>query len=185
MKYMVLVGDGMADRPVEELGGKTPLQVARIPNMKKVAEHGQVGSARFIPHRMAPGSDVANLSILGYDPAKYYTGRAPLEAANLGIQLKEGEVAFRCNLVTVENNTMIDYSAGHIETKEAKVLIELLNKKLGQPGLTFYPGVSYRHLLVISDAKLAEEAVRAECVPPHDITGRGMMKYLPKGKSRF
>ncbi|MDP6685969.1 MAG: phosphoglycerate mutase, partial [Candidatus Omnitrophota bacterium] len=147
MKYIVLVGDGMVDRPLEELDGKTPLEVAKIPNMDFIAREGRVGLANMIPTRMAPASDVANLSILGYNPRRYYTGRGPLEAANMGINLKEDEVAFRCNLVTVGDGIMSDYSAGHISSDEAATLIKELDKKLGSNEIKFYVGMSYRHLV--------------------------------------
>ncbi|MBU1912336.1 MAG: phosphoglycerate mutase, partial [Candidatus Omnitrophica bacterium] len=148
MKYIVLVGDGMGDRPIEDLGGKTVLEAAKIPNMNFIAEKGKVGLTNMIPSRMLPASDVANLSILGYNPKKYYTGRGPLEAANMGIDLKEDEVAFRCNLVTISDERMADYSAGHISNEEAKSIIEELNSRLGSDDIKFYPGVSYRHLVV-------------------------------------
>jgi len=132
---------------------------------------------------MVPASDVANLSILGYDPAKYYTGRGPLEAANLGITLKENEVAFRCNTVTVGEDKMIDYSAGHISTKETKIIIEYLNRKLSSKSIKFYPGVSYRHLMVLKlhSKKEANEFYKIKCTPPHDILGKRISKNLPKG----
>ena len=123
MKYIVLVADGMADLPIEELGNRTPLEVARTPNMDKMAVKGKIGEANFVPESLVPGSDVANLAILGYDPKKYYCGRGALEANNLGIKLASDEVAFRCNLVTVEDDILVDYSAGHISTKEATVII--------------------------------------------------------------
>ena len=151
MKYIVLVGDGMADYPLEELHGRTPLEVAKTPHMDSIAKAGLVGWVRTIPDRMAPASDVANLSVLGYDPQKFYTGRGPLEAANMGIELKENEVAFRCNLVTLGEDKMLDYSAGHINNKEAHILIRDLDKHLGTDTLKFYPGVSYRHLMVVKD----------------------------------
>lgn len=166
----------MADYPLAELGEKTPLEVAKTPNMDYIAENGQVGIVRTIPRQMAPASDVANLSILGYDPLKYYTGRGPLEAKNLGIELGEEDVAFRCNLITAEGDKLVDYSAGHITTKEAHTLIEYLNKKLGGAGIRFYPGVSYRNVMVIRNLGL-----NAKCVPPHDIIGKSISKHLPRG----
>ena len=181
MKYIVLVGDGMADYPLEELQGKTPLEVAKTPNMDYIAEHGQVGWAKTIPDRMAPASDVANLSILGYDPAKFYSGRGPLEAANMGIDLKQDEVAFRCNLVTLGENKMLDYSAGHISNKEARILIQDLDKHLGSSTLKFYPGVSYRHLMVTKD--LEPSLLKIKCRPPHDITEQSVSPGLPRGKN--
>jgi len=177
MKAAVLVGDGMADHPLPELGGRTPLEVARTPNMDLIAREGTGGLVRTIPDGMHPGSDVANLSVLGYDPKKYYTGRAPLEAASMGVELSEDEFAFRCNLVTVEDGIMADYSAGHISTEEARELISLLQRSLGSGDLRFHPGVSYRHLLVLRGRY--EDLITT---PPHDITGRPVEDYLPEGE---
>ncbi|MFH0733004.1 MAG: cofactor-independent phosphoglycerate mutase [Candidatus Omnitrophota bacterium] len=185
MKYIMLVGDGMCDRPVKELDGKTPLQVARIPNMNKIAKGGQVGLTNTIPIGLTAASDVANLSLLGYDPVKYYTGRGPLEAADLEVDLKDSDVAFRCNLVTIADDKMVDYSAGHIKNKEAGILIKHVDKKLGSDAISFYPGVSYRHLAVINTKKLAVEVddlLETICTPPHDITGESVSRYLPRGK---
>jgi 2,3-bisphosphoglycerate-independent phosphoglycerate mutase len=182
IKYIVLVPDGMADYPLEELGGRTPLAVARTPHMDFLAANGKIGMAAFVPAGMAPGSDVANLSIFGYDPRKYFSGRAPLEATNLGIVLKENEVAFRCNFITTENDCILDYSAGHVTTKESQVLIKVLNKLLADDTMRFYPGVSYRHLLVIRDN--ADEYTKLKCYPPHDIMGKKISEYLPQGKAR-
>lgn len=186
MKYIVLIGDGMADYPQDALSGRTPLEAARIPNMREIAKLGQVGLAKTIPDGLAPASDVANLSILGYDPRKYYKGRGPLEAANMGIILKEGEVAFRCNLITESDGTLLDYSAGHIKTEEAKALIQLLDKKLGSASVKFYSGIGYRHLLVIKEGKdtpTAVELAEVGCTPPHDVTGEPLQKNLPKGRA--
>ncbi|MFH1562324.1 MAG: cofactor-independent phosphoglycerate mutase [Nitrospirota bacterium] len=188
MKYILLVGDGMADYLINELDGKTPLQVANTPNLDYLAKNGVVGMIKTIPEGMTPGSDVANLSVLGYDPGKYYTGRAPLEAASMEVKLSEDEIAFRCNLVTVEGKILTDYSAGHISTREAKELIEFLDKKLGGPKIKFYPGVSYRHLMVIKDQQLITASCLLPpasclltCIPPHDITGKPYESYLPTG----
>lgn len=182
MKYIVLVGDGMVDRPIEELDGKTPLEVARTPNMDFIAEKGRVGLTNMIPWGMAPASDVANLSILGYNPRKYYTGRGPLEAANIGIDIKENEIAFRCNLITASEERLVDYSAGHISTKEAASIIKELNAKLGKDDIKFYTGTSYRHLVVFK-CKNKEELrylEKLKCTPPHDITGKKIKGHLPK-----
>lgn len=176
MKYVVLVGDGMADYPLEALGGKTPLQVAHTPNMDFISAEGKTGIVRTIPDGMYPGSDIANLSILGYDPRKYYTGRGPLEAASMGISLGEGEVAFRCNLVTVKEGVLVDYSAGHISTEEGRVLIKLIDEKLGSKSISFHPGISYRHLLVLKGCE------NVSCVPPHDIVGQPIEENLPSGE---
>ena len=181
MKYIVLVGDGMADYPLEELQNKTPLEVAKTPHMDYIASNGQVGWAKTIPDRMAPASDVANLSILGYDPTKFYSGRGPLEAANMGIELKVDEVAFRCNLVTSGDDKMLDYSVGHISNKEAHILIKDLNRHLGTDTLRFHPGVSYRHLMVVED--LTPSLLKVKCRPPHDITAQSISRNLPRGKN--
>lgn len=180
MKYVVLVPDGLADHPCEEIEGKTPLEASKTPNMNFFAKMGRVGMTRNVPPRMEPASDVANLSILGYDPKKYYTGRGPLEAANMGISLAKNEVAFRMNLVTESEGILADYSAGHISTKEARILVEYLAKKLSSDFVRFYPGVGYRHLAVIKDSH-GFTALSARCVPPHEITGEPIEKHLPKG----
>ncbi len=181
MKYVILIPDGMSDYPVEELMGRTPLEVANTPNMDSIAREGIVGLVNTIPKGMVPGSDVANLAILGYDPKQYYAGRGPLEAANLGVELKEGEVAFRCNLITAESDKLIDYSAGHISTKESSILIKFLDKQLGGENLKFYSGISYRHLAVIKTDNV-DGLLQVKCLPPHDIMGGKISKNLPKGK---
>ena len=178
MKYAVLIGDGMADYPIEKMGGKTILQAARTPAMDYIAAHGKIGLARTIPDGFPAGSDVANMSILGYDPAVYYSGRAPLEAASMGVALAPDDVAFRCSLVTIEHGRIKDYSAGHISSEEAKILIETLDAELSTEELSFYPGISYRHLMVARKDLGAE----TECTPPHDITGQKIEGYLPEGK---
>jgi 2,3-bisphosphoglycerate-independent phosphoglycerate mutase len=175
-RFAFLVGDGMADLPIAELGGKTPLAYAATPNMDQMAHSGMIGRVSTVPDGMPPGSDVANLSLMGYDPAIYYSGRAPIEAASMGVALKSNDTAFRCNLVTLENGRMADYSAGHIETSEAALLIAALKEKLDDATHTFYPGVSYRHLLVVPDFPKG-----CVCTPPHDISGREFALHLPKG----
>lgn len=182
MKYAVLVGDGMADYPVPELRNRTPLEAARTPYMDLLAREGVGGFARTVPKGMEPGSDVANLSIMGVDPSRCYTGRGPLEAASMGILLEDDEHAFRCNLVTVSDDTMIDYSGGHISTGEGRVLIELLQEKFSGRGVRFYPGVSYRNLMVTPGRLLQEGEGPLRCVPPHDITGKPIRQHLPSGK---
>ncbi|OIO38066.1 MAG: cofactor-independent phosphoglycerate mutase [Candidatus Omnitrophica bacterium CG1_02_49_10] len=182
MKYIVLIGDGMADHPMSELGGKTPLAVSRTPNMDELAKMGALGTARTIPSGFQPASDVANLSILGYDPKRYYTGRGPLEAADMGITLDSGDVAFRCNLVTIAEEKMVDYSAGHIASKEADAIIKDLDKALGGSKLKFHTGTSYRHLAIFKDPAIEKDLLETKCTPPHDISGQNAMKYLPKGK---
>lgn len=184
MKIAILVGDGMSDYPIHDIGDKTPLEAAKIPNMNEIAKSGMIGLVRTVPRGMKPASDVANLSILGYDPKTYYAGRGPLEAANIGVEVGENEIAFRCNLVTSNNDLMSDYSAGHISDKESKTLMEYLDKKLGSDRIKFYHGKSYRNLVVIKTRSKDELAglVKASCTPPHDITGRNISKHLPKGK---
>ena len=171
MKYVILVGDGMGDYPVAELGGRTLLEAAATPNMDELARRGELGCARTIPPGMDPGSDIANLAIMGYDPARYHTGRAPLEAAALGVDLGPEEVAFRCNLVTLRHEDgkifMEDYSAGHISSEEAREIIQVLDSALGQEGRRFYPGVSYRHLLVWTAGEASWRTY-----PPHDWSGQ-------------
>ena len=182
MKYVVIIGDGMADRPLEDLGWKTPLQEAFKPNMDRLACGGKIGRVRTIPPGFHPGSDVANLNILGYNPSKFYSGRAPLEAASMGIILKEEDVAYRCNLVTLKYNqdmtkaVMEDYSSGHITTEEARELVNYINKEIRIEKVSFYPGISYRHIMVWTAG-----ALNIECIPPHDITGKDIADYLPVG----
>lgn len=178
MKYAILIGDGMADYPIEELGGRTPLAAAQTPNMDFLATQGELGLARTIPEGMEPGSDVANLSIMGYDPVTYHTGRAPLEAASMGVSLGPQDVAFRCNLVTLRHEAggdifMEDYSAGHISSGEARELIVSINQTMGNGSRRFYPGVSYRHLLVWQGG---QENWRT--YPPHDLTEQNVRLYL-------
>ncbi len=174
----------MADRPHAELGGKTCLQAAKTPNLDQLATRGQTGMVHTIPEGFPPGSDVANLTVMGYDPRKYYTGRSPLEAASIGVELGPEDVAFRCNLVTLRitgsaarRAIMEDFSAGHITTEEARLLIEEIDAKLGSDRIRFYPGVSYRHLMVW---KGGHDAL--ECTPPHDIQDKDIQDYLPRGE---
>ncbi len=184
MKYIVIIGDGMADYPVEELNGKTPLQYAATPCMDSMANEGTVGRVKTIPEGMSPGSDTANLSVLGYDPQRYSTGRSSLEAAGMGIQLEEGEVSFRCNLVTLSHHSnyrekvMLDYCGGEISTEEGKELIEEINRRLGSKTIKFYPGIGYRHLMVWSGGPS-----RFEITPPHDILNREIGPCLPSGSN--
>jgi len=178
MKYAIVIPDGAADRPVAALNGRTPLEVARLPHISRIAAEGRLGTVQTIPDRMAPGSDVAILSLLGYDPKKSYTGRAPLEAVARGIRLGPDDWVFRCNLVTAADGRMVDYSAGHITTKEAEVLIAALQEHLGSPTLRFHAGIGYRHLVVIHG-----EMFRVETAPPHDIMGSPLKRHLPKGKN--
>lgn len=182
MKYVVILGDGMADYPMDSLGGKTPLEVANKPNIDALCANGEIGLVKTVPDGMKPGSDVANLSMMGYSPAKYYSGRSPLEALSMGIDLKPTDIAIRCNLVTLsdkedyENKTMVDYSAGEISTKEASQLIQYIEENLGNDILHFYAGVSYRHCLVVNNAKLG-----TVYTPPHDISDKCISSHLPSG----
>jgi 2,3-bisphosphoglycerate-independent phosphoglycerate mutase len=169
--------DGAADEPQAELGGLTPLQAARKPNCDAVAREGLCGLVKTIPDEMEPGSDIATLSILGYDPRRYHTGRAPLEAASMDVPLGPEDVAFRANLVTCDGTTLIDYASGEIPTADAHVLIALLNEKLGDRQRQFYPGVSYRHIMVWRDG-----SPEVKTIPPHDIIGQTIEPYLPVGE---
>lgn len=183
MKYVVILGDGMADYPQAVLGGKTPLELAKKPNIDSLCAKGEIGLVKTVPDGMKPGSDVANLSVLGYNPKECYSGRSPLEAASIGIELKETDVTARANLVTLSNEekfedkTMVDYSAGEISTEEARELIEFLADKLNDEKNKLYAGVSYRHCLVMDGGRIA-----GDCTPPHDITGRPIKDYLPKSE---
>jgi 2,3-bisphosphoglycerate-independent phosphoglycerate mutase len=173
VKYIVILADGMADEPLEQLGGKTPLEYAKTPNMDWMAQNGACGMLKTIPDDFEAGSDIANMSILGYSPRKYYTGRGPLEAISMGIDLDKRDVAYRCNLVTVENGIMADFSAGHISSPEGAALFRSLEKEI--PQVMFKSGVSYRNLLVIPRGN------GSVSTPPHDIVGEKITGYLPKG----
>lgn len=183
MKYIVMLGDGMADDPIGALGGQTPLEAAHKPHMDFLAQHGAVGMARTIPEGMPPGSDAANMSVLGYPPALYYTGRSPLEAVSMGIDMAPSDLAIRCNLACVSDEddyadkTMLDYSSGEIETEEARELLLFLAERFNGDGLFLYPGISYRHCLLLKNA-----GTGTELTPPHDITGKPVRDYLPKGR---
>lgn len=181
MKYIVLLGDGMSDEPLEALGGKTPLQAAKTPYMDFMAKRGRLGLARTVPAGLPPGSDVANLSVFGYDPRSCYTGRSPLEAASMGVELGPDDVAFRVNLVTLQPSRgmlyMQDYSAGHISTAEGRELIEDLQRQFGDAEFQFFPGVGYRHLMVWRRGK-----DKLTVTPPHDITGKSVAEFLPHGE---
>jgi 2,3-bisphosphoglycerate-independent phosphoglycerate mutase len=178
MKYVVLISDGMADYPVEELDGLTPLEAADTPYMDTLAARGRVGLVRNVPPGMSPGSDVAVMSVLGFDPARYYTGRAPLEAPAMGVELEPGQIAYRMNLVTIFDNKMADFSAGHISNDEAAVLVNALQSSMDSDEFRFYPGTSYRHLMVTIDSNL----LKMICTPPHDIIGQSIETYLPRGR---
>jgi 2,3-bisphosphoglycerate-independent phosphoglycerate mutase len=187
IKYVVIVGDGMADYPIQSLGGKTPLMVAKTPHMDWMAKQGEIGLVRTIPDGFNPGSEIANLSIFGYDPIRYFTGRGPLEAASLGVKLSADDIAFRCNLVTLkfQGNKIVmeDFSSGHITDGESKKVILDLNKKMATNEIRFYFGVSYRHLMVLRNgAAKFSNLERLELTPPHDIIGREITTFLPQMK---
>jgi len=176
-KYIVLLGDGMGDYPLPDHDNKTPLEIADTPNMDFLAQKGITGGIKTIPENYPPGSDVSNLSVLGFDPKLYFTGRAPLEAVSMGIAMAPEDIAYRCNLVTLKPSVndfiMEDYSAGHITTEESKELIQFINEKLGDEKITFYPGVSYRNLMVWKSGEN-----NFDLPPPHDLTGKGVKEYI-------
>jgi 2,3-bisphosphoglycerate-independent phosphoglycerate mutase len=184
MKYAVLIGDGMADYPLEELGGKTPLMAAHTPNMDWVAGNGRVGLVKTIPRGFSSGTEIANMSLFGYDPARYFTGRGPLEAASMRISLEADDLAFRCNLVTLGMSgsqvMMEDFTADHISSEEAREIIQDIDGEMGTEALRFYPGVSYRHLMVWKGGGSRKGLENLSLVPPHDIVGKGIFDYLPQ-----
>lgn len=181
MKYIVVLSDGMAGRPLEELGGRTTMEAAKTPVMDRLAPVSEIGMALMVPEGMAPGSDTANLAVMGYDPRKYYTGRSPLEALSIGVEMSDTDVSFRCNLVTLteddvpyEDRIILDHSSGEISSEDAAVLIDALKEGLEREGYRFYAGTSYRHLLI------CEEGNVSELTPPHDILTRRIGDYLPE-----
>lgn len=181
MKYVLILGDGMADRPIPELSGKTPLEYAKTPMLDELAKQSEVGLVNTIPEGMSPGSDTANMSVCGYDPKKYYTGRSPLEALSIGVAMKDTDVAIRTNVVTLsddelpyEEKTIIDHSSSEIDTEDAAILIEAVQKELGNEMFRYYVGTSYRHLLIWDKGSVVE------LTPPHDILGKTIGEYLPK-----
>ncbi len=181
MKYVIVLGDGMADRPLEELEGMTPLEYAKTPNMDRLAAAGEIGMAHTIPDGMSPGSDTANLSVLGYDPKVYYSGRSPLEALSIGVDMKPTDVSLRCNLVTLseeeenyEDKKILDHSSGEISTEDAAVLLEAVKKELETDIYKLYVGTSYRHLLIWDQGQVMD------LTPPHDVLGQTVGQYLPK-----
>jgi len=181
MKYIVVLGDGMADEPVSEIGGMTPLEYAKTPAMDSIAPKSEIGLAHTIPEGMKPGSDTANLAVLGYDPEKYYTGRSPLEALSIGVPLKNTDIAMRCNIVTLSDDslpysekTIIDHSSSEISTEDAAVLMEAIQKELNNDTYKFYVGTSYRHLTIWDKGEITE------LTPPHDVLGRVVGEYLPQ-----
>lgn len=183
MKYLVVLGDGMADYKLDALGGKTPLEFAFTPNIDRLAPLSEIGLVKTVPNGMKPGSDVANLSVIGYAPEKYYSGRSPLEALSIGVDMQVGDVAVRTNLVTLSDEealsakTMIDYSAGEISTAEASELISAVKEGLSDDEFSFYAGVSYRHCMIIKNG-----TIETQLTPPHDISGKVIGEYLPSGK---
>ena len=181
MKYIIMLCDGMADEPMEILQGRTPMEAAKTEHMDRMASQSELGMVRTVPEGMAPGSDTANLSVMGYDPKKYYTGRSPVEALSIGVDMKEADVSFRCNLVTLSEEEecytqkhILDHSSDEITTEEATVLIEALKEGLTREGYDFYPGISYRHLLIWNHGKIVE------LTPPHDILTKQIGAYLPE-----
>lgn len=181
MKYLVILGDGMADRPIDVLGGKTPLEYANTPMMDELAGKGEVGMVHTIPDGMKPGSDTANLSVLGYDPKKYYSGRSPLEALSIGVPMKDSDIALRCNIVTLseeeenyEERTIIDHSSSEIETEECAILLEAVRKELETEEFKFYVGTSYRHCLIWDKGEVVD------LVQPHDVLGQNIGDKLPE-----
>lgn len=183
MKYIVMLGDGMADDPIEKLGGKTPLQAAKKPNIDSLAPYAELGMAKTVPAGLKPGSDVANLAAMGYNPLECYTGRSPLEAVSMGIRMNDTDVAFRCNLVTLSAEedysakTMVDYSSGEIGTAEAAQLIAAVQEALGDREREFFPGISYRHCMIWNHGPAG-----LELTPPHDISDRKVTEYLPQNQ---
>ncbi len=178
MKYALILPDGAADEPVSELEGQTPLAAANTPNMDWISANGRQGTIVTVPEGFTPATDVATLSVLGYDPRKYYTGRAPIEAAALGVDLSTSDIVFRCNLVTIVDGEMADFSAGHIASAEAAKIIDELNQRVATESIRFHPGVSYRHLMVIEGGA----DMQVECQPPHDIPNQPVAGHLPKGR---
>lgn len=176
-KYVIIIPDGAADEPIAELGDKTIFQAAEIPNIDSISRNGKQGLVHTVPKQFTPGSDVAMMSLLGYDPQRYYSGRAPIEAVAMNIDLGPDDWVFRCNLVTIADGKMADHSAGHISTEEGCKLIDELNKTLGTKNIRFHPGVSYRHLCVINGCDFD-----VDTTPPHDIIGQSAEKNLPRGK---
>lgn len=179
MKYVVVLGDGMADRPIEELGGQTPLAYAKTPILDELSKKSEIGLVHTIPEGMKPGSDTANLAVLGYNPRKYYTGRSPLEALSIGVDMKPTDIALRCNLVTVsekepyEEKTILDHSSGEISTEDAAALLEAVRQELETDCYKFYVGTSYRHLLIWDQGEVVE------LTAPHDVLGQTIGQYLP------
>ena len=189
MKYLIVVPDGSADNPIDSLGGKTPLDAAELPCMDSLASRGEIGSARTVPEGISPGSDSANLSVMGYDPRRYLTGRSPLEAASIGLEMTDSDISFRANLITIDPDgaeeyeyfIVRDHAAGDITTEEAAELVEALNDKLAEDGLYIHLGTGYRQCMIV-DRSHPNGHTEYKCVPPHDILDKRAGEYLPKGK---
>ncbi len=178
MKYLIILGDGMSDEPLKKYGNKTPLQMAEKPHIDWLARNGRSGLLKTVPETMHPGSEIANMSVMGYDVESVFEGRGVLEAASMGVELKQGDLALRCNLVTIENGILKNHSAGHIGSTEAREIIDYLNENLGSDRVRFYPGVSYRHLLVVKDG-----IKDMQCTPPHDVPGTPFKEVLISSKT--
>ncbi len=178
MKYIIILGDGMSDHPQESLGGLTPLQAANKPSIDKLTKMGCTGLLHTVPKHFLPGSEIANLSVLGYDLDKVFEGRGSLEAASMGVEVLDGEMVMRCNLITIEDENIKNHSAGHISNEEAEELILFLEKELGNDKVSFYPGVSYRHLVKIKGGDK-----RVKCTPPHDVPGQPYKEYMPEAET--
>ena len=176
MNYLLIIFDGMADEPVPDLDGKTPMQVAKKPHMDDLAARSRIGAANTTPEGMSPGSDITNMGILGYDPKKYYRGRGAIEAASLEIPMETSDAAFRANLVSTNGELMIDSTAGHVTTEEARELIELIDRKLSTRFIKFYPGVSYRHIMIWRDG-----SDNVHCKEPYKFHGEPFKDYMPEG----
>ncbi|MGQ1787217.1 MULTISPECIES: cofactor-independent phosphoglycerate mutase [unclassified Saccharicrinis] len=177
MKYLVILADGASDEPLKELGNKTPLMAAKTPHIDNLCAKGVSGLLDTVPPSLHPGSEVANMMVMGYDAAKYYRGRGVLEAASMGVKTSLDDLVFRCNLISIEDEKILNHSAGHISTEEAKEIMEFLQEKLGSDIVSFYPGVSYRHLMVVKGG-----SDKINCVPPHDVTGTPFKEVLPTAK---
>lgn len=178
MKYLIILGDGMSDEPLEDYGNKTPLQMANKPNIDWLAKNGQSGLLATVPASMHPGSEVANMAVLGYDVESVFEGRGVLEAASMGVEIEAGDMGLRCNLITIEDERIKNHSGGHITTEEAAELINFLNEKLSTENIKFYPGVSYRHILVVKDGNK-----ELDCTPPHDVVDTLFKDVLVKAKT--
>ena len=179
MKHIIVLGDGMADEPLENYGGKTPLQIAKIPEIDRLARSGRLGMLQTVPDKMHPGSEIANMSLLGYDVEKVFEGRGTLEAASMGVVLQPGDLAMRCNLICIENDNIKNHSAGHISNEESHQLIDFLNEKLGTDKIIFHKGVSYRHLLIIKGG-----IKNLQCTPPHDVPGQPYRSHFIKALTK-